>query len=69
MTNTLAYYDTELITVLKKLIVEAQFPGVGKLANNISQWKGLTVTNTLAYYDAELITTVKCLWWRPKFQE
>jgi hypothetical protein len=49
--NTLAYYDTELITEIKSLIVQA-------LA--LSPFMFDIMTNTLAYYDTELIMTVKC---------
>ncbi len=47
--NTLAYYGTDLITLVKSFIEQSL------------RWKvqGTAVTNTLAYYSMELITTVK----------
>ncbi len=55
MTNSQAYYDTELIATVKK----NSSKGVALPTDIKLGWKWLTVTNSQAYYDMELIATVK----------
>jgi hypothetical protein len=55
VTNTLAYYDTEIITAVKGIIVMAPVL-ITNLDHGRSDWQW---QNTLAYYDTEIITTVK----------
>ncbi len=69
VTNTLALYNTELITAVKSFKVQARVESFAKLdsagkipallTNIRLGWKQTPVTNSLAYYDTELITAVK----------
>jgi len=54
-TNTLAYYNAELITVVKGFMMLQALP-----ANIRLRWKQLTATNAVAYsyYSVDIITTI-----------
>ncbi len=58
MTNTLAYYTTELIMALNDSVLQkARVLAIA--SHNIKLgWKWLKMKNTLAYYTTELITAV-----------
>jgi hypothetical protein len=61
MTNTLAYYGTELFTAVKSFMVLAHTPFLKMELTLGLGWKRLNVTNTLAYCGTEIFTAVNGL--------
>jgi hypothetical protein len=53
MSNTLAYFNTELITTVKIYFVSLKIACI--------YYTRVIVTNTLAYYGNEIITAILCV--------